>query len=85
MSEPGYLEGNRMLVLSRKKGDKIIIGDNITIVITDIRGDKVNVGIDAPRNIIVNRGEVHLAKLRNQQSRPDLDMEPKVLKYLEGG
>ena len=47
-----------MLVLSRLKGQRIRIGDNIIIEITDIRGDKVRLGIDAPVEIPVHREEI---------------------------
>lgn len=48
-----------MLVLSRKKNESIIIGDNIEIVIVDIKGDQVKVGVKAPKNITVHRAEVY--------------------------
>lgn len=48
-----------MLVLSRRLGEEIIIGDNIRIVVTDIKGDKVRLGITAPASIPVDRKEVH--------------------------
>ncbi len=47
-----------MLVLSRKKNEKIIIRDDITIVIVEIRGDKVRLGIEAPKDVTVHREEV---------------------------
>jgi len=47
-----------MLVLSRKKGEKIEIGDDVVITIVDIRGDKVRLGIEAPRKVTVYRKEV---------------------------
>lgn len=47
-----------MLVLSRKKDEKIVIGDSITIMVLEIRGDKVRLGIDAPREVSVHREEV---------------------------
>ena len=51
-----------MLVLSRKKNEKIVIaGGEIVLTIVEIRGDKVRLGIDAPRDISVNRGEVQAA------------------------
>lgn len=47
-----------MLVLSRKVDEKIRIGDNITVTVTDIRGDKVRLGIEAPRDVKIMRPEV---------------------------
>lgn len=48
-----------MLALTRKKGDSIIIGDNIELIVLDIQGDQVRIGIDAPRNIAVHRKEIY--------------------------
>lgn len=47
-----------MLVLSRKKDEKICIGDNITLMVIEIRGGTVRLGIDAPRDVIVHREEI---------------------------
>lgn len=47
-----------MLVLSRKLGDKIKIGENIWITVVDIDRGKVRIGIDAPRNVVVMREEL---------------------------
>lgn len=48
-----------MLVLSRHRGDEIKIGEDITIVVVDIRGDKVRLGIEAPKDVPVHRKEVY--------------------------
>ena len=55
-----------MLVLSRKKNESIIINDDITIVVVEIRGDKVRLGVEAPKEIPVHRNEVYEAIRRNQ-------------------
>jgi carbon storage regulator len=47
-----------MLVLTRKPGERILIGDDIVITILDSRGDGVRVGIDAPRGVPIQRDEV---------------------------
>ena len=47
-----------MLVLSRKKNEGLMIGDEVRIVVVDIRGDKVRLGIEAPREVSVQRDEV---------------------------
>ncbi|MDA0772527.1 MAG: carbon storage regulator CsrA [Cyanobacteria bacterium] len=48
-----------MLVLTRQIDESIVIGDNIVITIVGIRGDKVRLGIEAPRDVSVHRQEVH--------------------------
>ncbi len=55
-----------MLVLSRRKDESIMIGDDVEITIVDIRGDKVRLGITAPRNISVHRREVYEAIQREK-------------------
>jgi carbon storage regulator len=57
-----------MLVLSRKKNESIIINDDITIVVVEIRGDKVRLGVEAPKEVPVHRNEVYEAIRRGQQS-----------------
>lgn len=47
-----------MLVLSRKKNEVIVIGGNIRVMVIEVRGDKVRLGIDAPRDCTVHRQEV---------------------------
>lgn len=48
-----------MLVLSRKKNESIVINDDITIVVVEIRGDKVRLGIEAPKEVTIHRNEVY--------------------------
>jgi len=50
-----------MLVLSRKKNEQIMIGEDIVVTIVDVRGDKVRIGIEAPAHIPVHRQEIYLA------------------------
>ena len=56
-----------MLVLSRKVDEKIVIGDSITLMVVEIRGDKVRLGIEAPRGVTVHRQEVYDAIRRDQE------------------
>ncbi|MDP3882800.1 MAG: carbon storage regulator CsrA [Candidatus Staskawiczbacteria bacterium] len=55
-----------MLVLSRKKNESIVINDDITIVVVEIRGDKVRLGVEAPKEVTVHRREVFDAIRRNE-------------------
>jgi len=57
-----------MLVLSRKKNESIIINDDITIIVVEIRGDKVRLGIEAPKTVTVHRQEVYDA-IQEQEKR----------------
>lgn len=57
-----------MLVLSRKKNESIVINDEITVVVLEIRGDKVRLGVEAPREIPVHRNEVQAAIDRAKQT-----------------
>ncbi len=56
-----------MLVLSRKKNEKIVIDENIIITIVEVRGDKVRLGIEAPRDVPIHRSEVYDA-IQNEQN-----------------
>jgi carbon storage regulator len=58
-----------MLVLSRKKNESIVINDDITIVVVEIRGDKVRLGVEAPKEVPVHRREVYDAIKRNETTR----------------
>jgi carbon storage regulator len=64
-----------MLVLSRKKDESIIINDHIRVTIVEIRGDKVRLGIDAPKDVSVHRREVYEA-IQSQVRRDAVAPEP---------
>ena len=57
-----------MLVLSRKKNESIVINDDITIVVVEIRGNKVRLGVEAPKEVPVHRREVFDAIHRNDST-----------------
>ena len=72
-----------MLVLSRKKNESIVINNDITIVVVEIRGDKVRLGVEAPKEVPVHRREVYEAIQRNdaasaseKTARPDAGTAP---------
>jgi carbon storage regulator len=58
-----------MLVLSRQRDESIMIGDDVEITIVDVRGDKVRLGITAPKQIPVHRREIYDAIQREKQEK----------------
>ena len=64
-----------MLVLSRKKNESIVINDDITIVVVEIRGDKVRLGVEAPKEVPVHRREVYDAIKRSEKVRYGADSD----------
>lgn len=58
-----------MLVLSRKEGERISIGDNITLIVSKVSGNRVTIGIEAPRDVKVVRGELQI------QSGTEIELE----------
>ncbi|GIP47430.1 carbon storage regulator [Paenibacillus sp. J53TS2] len=73
-----------MLILTRKKGQSIIINDDIEIIITAIDGDQVKIGINAPADVLVYRKEV-IESIRDSNraaivSQANLDMLKKMMK-----
>ena len=64
-----------MLVLSRQKDESIMVGDNVEITIVDVRGDKVRLGITAPKEVPVHRKEVFEAIQREKKADAE---NPKV-------
>ena len=57
-----------MLVLSRRVGEKLIIGENVTVTVLSVSGNQVRIGIDAPRDVKVNREEVYQRILKEQKT-----------------
>ena len=66
-----------MLVLSRQKDESIVIGDDVEITIVDVRGDKVRLGINAPKSISVHRREVYDAIQREKAAKEKSEPESK--------
>jgi carbon storage regulator len=78
-----------MLVLSRQRDESIMIGDDVEIIIVDVRGDKVRLGITAPKNIPVHRREIYDAiqreKSEKKESEKQPDKEPQAKKQKKSG
>lgn len=76
-----------MLVLSRKKNESIVINDDITIVVIEIRGDKVRLGVEAPKEVPVHRREVFDAIRRHEEAVKEItgpdELEKSPIKPME--
>ncbi len=64
-----------MLVLSRQRDESIVIGDNVVVTIVDVRGDKVRLGIEAPREVSVHRREIYEAIQRENRQAAQIQPE----------
>ncbi len=62
-----------MLALTRKKGESLVINNNIEITVLEIRGDQIKIGINAPKNVPVYRKEVYLQIQKENQASSDLE------------
>lgn len=65
-----------MLVLSRRKDEKIVIGDNITVMVIELKPDRVRLGIEAPPEITVHREEVYQAIKADESAKQQTTGQP---------
>ena len=75
-----------MLVLSRRAGESIAIGDDVVVTVLEVRGDVIRVGIDAPRSVIVHRAEVvaQLQETNREAASPTDDAVQSISQALRG-
>ena len=73
-----------MLVLSRRAGESVVLGEDITITVLEVRGDVVRVGIDAPRSLKVHRAELlaQLEEENRQAASPSEDVVAELARAL---
>ncbi len=65
-----------MLILTRRIGESIIVGDNVTITVLGIKGNQVRVGVNAPKDVTVHREEIYRRILQEQTTN---DSKPLVI------
>jgi carbon storage regulator len=73
-----------MLILSRKTGEKIIINGDIEITITEIRGQEVRIGINAPKNVNIYREEVYSKILEQNKKAADIKIPDNLDVKIDG-
>ena len=56
-----------MLILTRRVGERLIIGENVTVTVLGVKGNQIRIGIDAPRDVQVNREEVYQRILKERE------------------
>ena len=71
-----------MLILTRKSGESITIGDEVKITVIEVKGKQVRIGIDAPRNFVIHREEVYI-RIQEENKRA-AEKTPISLKSLRG-
>ena len=75
-----------MLVLTRKAGESIVIGNDVVITVLEVRGGQIRLGVDAPRNLSVHRAEIYQQVLaENQAAVASTDSRSEVLKTTTRG
>jgi carbon storage regulator len=72
-----------MLILTRRVGETVMIGDEVTITVLGVKGNQVRVGINAPKHVAVHREEIYERIKREQhpEQHPELDEKPKPPEY----
>ena len=74
-----------MLILTRKSGESITIGDDVKITIVEVKGKQVRIGIDAPRSYMIHREEVYLnIQEENRRAAKESPLSIAGLKHLFG-
>ena len=68
-----------MLILTRRVGETVMIGDDVTITVLGVKGNQVRVGINAPKTVAVHREEIYERIKREQQS--EVGEKPKAAEY----
>jgi carbon storage regulator len=65
-----------MLILTRRVGETVMIGNDVTVTVLGVKGNQVRVGINAPKNVAVDREEIYDRKRREQQHTADSSQVP---------
>ncbi len=69
-----------MLVLTRKAGESIVIGNDVVITVLEVRGGQIRIGIDAPRDIAVHRAEIYRQVMEANQAAVRSERDSPILR-----
>ena len=69
-----------MLILTRRVGETVMIGDDVTITVLGVKGNQVRVGINAPKHVAVHREEIY-ERIKREQHPEDLTEKPKTAEF----
>ena len=66
-----------MLILTRRVGETVMIGSEVTVTVLGVKGNQVRIGINAPKNVAVHREEI-FERIKREQTEPELDSSAKL-------
>jgi carbon storage regulator len=69
-----------MLILTRRVGETVMIGDDVTITVLGVKGNQVRVGINAPKHVAVHREEIY-ERIKREQQSAEVAEQPKGAEY----
>jgi carbon storage regulator len=69
-----------MLILTRRVGETVMIGDDVTITVLGVKGNQVRVGINAPKHVAVHREEIY-ERIKREQQGAEVSEQPKAAEY----
>ena len=69
-----------MLILTRRVGETVMIGDDVTITVLGVKGNQVRVGINAPKHVAVHREEIY-ERIKREQQTEEVTEQPKTAEY----
>jgi len=70
-----------MLILTRRVGETVMIGDDVTITVLGVKGNQVRVGINAPKHVAVHREEIY-ERIKREQQNEEVSEQPKTAEYV---